>query len=124
MGHVLFTLPFMVRSVLAVMLAVDLKTLEEAAASLGASFRDRFFSVILPNVRPGILAGALMVVLDLIGRHPRGWPDWSRAIHLGLWLGLGNLFIGMLILRTARTGKDHYTVAGDQPPGDEPDPSG
>jgi putative spermidine/putrescine transport system permease protein len=35
-GHVLFTLPFMVRSVLAVMLAVDLATLEEAAASLGA----------------------------------------------------------------------------------------
>ena len=29
-GHILFTLPFMVRSVLAVMMAVDLRTLEEA----------------------------------------------------------------------------------------------
>ena len=37
-GHVLFTLPFMVRSVLAVLMAIDLKTLEEGAASLGASF--------------------------------------------------------------------------------------
>ncbi|MGH7002641.1 MAG: ABC transporter permease, partial [Alphaproteobacteria bacterium] len=48
-GHVLFTLPFMVRSVLAVMNAIDLRTLEEGAASLGASFRQRFFQVILPN---------------------------------------------------------------------------
>ncbi|HET9043887.1 MAG TPA: ABC transporter permease, partial [Burkholderiales bacterium] len=32
-GHVLFTLPFMVRSVVAVMAAIDMKTLEEAAAS-------------------------------------------------------------------------------------------
>ena len=45
-GHVLFTLPFMVRSVLAVMAAIDLKTLEDAAASLGASFRQRFFQEI------------------------------------------------------------------------------
>ena len=37
-GHVLFTLPFMVRSVLAVLSAIDLKTLEEGAASLGAGF--------------------------------------------------------------------------------------
>ena len=40
-GHVLFTLPNMVRSVLAVMLAIDLRTLEEGAASLGANFRQR-----------------------------------------------------------------------------------
>jgi hypothetical protein len=57
-----------------------------------------------------LCAGALLVVLDLIGRHPRSWPAWSHTIHLGLWLGLGNLFIGMLILRTARTGRDHYTI--------------
>ena len=59
-GHVLFTLPFMVRSVLAVMLAVDLRTLEEAAASLGAGFARRFLSVVLPNAAPGILAGSPM----------------------------------------------------------------
>ena len=35
-GHVLYTLPFMIRSVLGVLLAMDLKGLEEAAATLGA----------------------------------------------------------------------------------------
>jgi putative spermidine/putrescine transport system permease protein len=57
-GHVLFTLPFMVRSVLAVLASIDLKTLEEGARSLGASFTQRFF---------GIVAGSLMVVTLSLG---------------------------------------------------------
>ena len=86
-GHVLFTLPFMVRSVLAVMLAVDLKTLEEAAASLGASFRDRFLSVVLPNVRPGILAGSLMVVTLSMGEFNLTWmlhTPLTKTLPVGL----------------------------------------
>lgn len=66
-GHVLFTLPFMVRSVLAVMMSMDLNTLEEGARSLGASFVQRFFGVVLPNCRAGIIAGALMVVTLSMG---------------------------------------------------------
>ena len=86
-GHVLFTLPFMVRSVLAVMMAVDLRTLEEAAASLGASFRERFFSVVLPNVRPGILAGALMVVTLSMGEFNLTWmlhTPLTKTLPVGL----------------------------------------
>lgn len=66
-GHVLFTLPFMVRSVLAVLASIDLKTLEEGARSLGASFTQRFFGIVLPNCRSGILAGSLMVVTLSLG---------------------------------------------------------
>jgi len=66
-GHVLFTLPFMVRSTLAVMLAVNLPTLEEAARSLGAGVAARFVTVVLPNAAPGILAGSLMVVTLSLG---------------------------------------------------------
>ena len=86
-GHVLFTLPFMVRSVLAVMLAVDLPTLEEAAASLGATFRERFLSVVLPNVRPGILAGALMVVTLSMGEFNLTWmlhTPLTKTLPVGL----------------------------------------
>src|SRR5215470_1116927 len=54
-GHVLFTLPFMVRSVLAVLMAIDLTTLEEGAASLGATFRQRFFHIVMPNCRAGVV---------------------------------------------------------------------
>lgn len=66
-GHVLFTLPFMVRSTLAVMLAVDLRGLEEGARALGAGFATRFLTIVLPNALPGILAGSLMVVTLSLG---------------------------------------------------------
>lgn len=66
-GHVLFTLPFMVRSVLAVLTTIDLATLEEGARSLGASFVQRFVGIVLPNCRGGILAGSLMVVTLSLG---------------------------------------------------------
>nr|WP_241971480.1 ABC transporter permease subunit [Burkholderia pseudomallei] len=49
-GHVVFTLPFMVRAVAAVAARADLRTLEEGAASLGASFATRFATIVLPNL--------------------------------------------------------------------------
>ncbi|TBW39463.1 ABC transporter permease subunit [Siculibacillus lacustris] len=66
-GHVLYTLPFMVRSVLAVLSSIDLRTLEEGAASLGAGFWTRFWTIVLPNAGSGILAGSLMVTTLSIG---------------------------------------------------------
>jgi len=66
-GHVIFTLPFMVRSVIAIMTSINLKEFEEGAASLGAGFWQRFFHIAIPNSVPGILAGALMVFTLSIG---------------------------------------------------------
>lgn len=86
-GHVLFTLPFMVRSVLAVLMAIDPKTLEEGAASLGASFRQRFFHIILPNCRAGILAGSLMVVTLSMGEFNMTWllhTPLNKTLPVGL----------------------------------------
>ena len=86
-GHVLFTLPFMVRSVLAVMLSSQLATLEEAAASLGANFAQRFFTVVLPNAMSGILAGALMVVTLSIGEFNITWmlhTPLTKTLPVGL----------------------------------------
>ena len=86
-GHVLFTLPFMVRSVAAVMAATNLTALEEAAASLGAGFAARFFGVIVPNARAGILAGALMVVTLSIGEFNITWmlhTPLTKTIPVGL----------------------------------------
>ena len=86
-GHVLFTLPFMIRSVLAVMAAIDLKMLEEGAASLGANFRQRFFGIVLPNCRSGILAGALMVVTLSIGEFNLTWllhTPLTKTLPVGL----------------------------------------
>jgi len=86
-GHVLFTLPFMVRSVLAVMSSIDLQTLEEAAASLGAPFARRFFGITIPNAMPGILAGSLMVVTLSIGEFNITWmlhTPLTKTLPVGL----------------------------------------
>lgn len=72
-GHVLFTLPFMLRAVLAVMSSADLRILEDGAASLGASFIRRFLDVVLPNCRSGILAGALTVITLSMGEFNLTW---------------------------------------------------
>jgi putative spermidine/putrescine transport system permease protein len=86
-GHVLFTLPFMVRSVLAVLMAIDLNTLEEGAASLGAGFWQRFRDIVLPNCRTGILAGSLMVVTLSMGEFNMTWllhTPLTKTLPVGL----------------------------------------
>ncbi|WP_254699896.1 ABC transporter permease [Trinickia violacea] len=86
-GHVVFTLPFMVRAVAAVAASSDLRTLEEGAASLGATFWQRFTTIVLPNVRPGIVAGALAVLTLSIGEFNLTWmlhtPD-TKTLPVGL----------------------------------------
>lgn len=86
-GHVLYTLPFMVRSVMAVLASIDVRTLEEGAASLGATPLQRFFQVVLPNAKPGILAGALMVVTLSIGEFNLTWmlhTPLTKTLPVGL----------------------------------------
>jgi putative spermidine/putrescine transport system permease protein len=86
-GHVLFTLPFMMRSVLAVMLRAQLPMLEEAAASLGAFTFYRFFSVVVPNCARGMLAGALMVFCLSIGEFNITWmlhTPTTQTLPVGL----------------------------------------
>jgi putative spermidine/putrescine transport system permease protein len=86
-GHVVFTMPFMVRSVMAVFSTVDIKTLDEGAASLGASPARRFFDVIVPNAVPGILAGSLMVVTLSLGEFNLTWmlhTPLTKTLPIGL----------------------------------------
>jgi putative spermidine/putrescine transport system permease protein len=86
-GHVIFTMPFMVRSVMAVFAAIDVKTLDESAASLGASPWRRFRDVIVPNARPGVLAGSLMVVTLSLGEFNLTWmlhTPLTKTLPVGL----------------------------------------
>jgi putative spermidine/putrescine transport system permease protein len=86
-GHVIFTMPFMVRSVMAIFATVDIRTLDEGAASLGASPWRRFCDVIVPNAVPGILAGSLMVVTLSLGEFNLTWmlhTPLTKTLPIGL----------------------------------------
>jgi putative spermidine/putrescine transport system permease protein len=93
-GHVVFTLPFMVRPVLALMLTGGLRDLEEAAATLGAGFAQRFFTVVLPNVRGGVLAGALMVLTLSVGEFNITWM-LHTPLTMTLPVGLADSYASM-----------------------------
>jgi sulfate/thiosulfate transport system permease protein len=60
------TLPFVVRSVQPVLLALDSEA-EEAAASLGASGAATFRRVVLPGLLPAILSGAALSFARAVG---------------------------------------------------------
>lgn len=86
-GHVLFTLPFMVRPVLAVMKASALPQMEEAAASLGAGALRRFFTLAIPNALSGVLAGVFMVVTLSVGEFNITWmlhTPLTKTLPVGL----------------------------------------
>lgn len=61
MATVIYTMPFMYRSVSNSVDAVNVRTLTEAADSLGSSLWYTLVDVIIPNIFPGILSGMLLV---------------------------------------------------------------
>lgn len=68
-GHTLVTIPYVVRTTLAVLHNFDIR-LEEAAQNLGASPARTFFEVTLPLVKPGVLAGAIFAFIVSFDQFP------------------------------------------------------
>lgn len=68
-GHTLVTIPYVVRTTLAVLHNFDLR-LEEAARNLGASPLRTFFEVTLPLIKPGVLAGAIFAFIVSFDQFP------------------------------------------------------
>ena len=66
MALLFVTLPFVIRAVQPVLIEVD-QEMEEAAASLGASNRRIFRSILLPNLTPAIVAGCALAFARAIG---------------------------------------------------------
>jgi putative spermidine/putrescine transport system permease protein len=86
-GHIVFTLPFMVRTVASAFQRHDLLALEEAARTLGASFRQRFLGILVPAVFPAIVAGSLMVFTLSVGEFNLTWmlhTPLTRTLPVGL----------------------------------------
>lgn len=86
-GHIVFTLPFMVRTVSSAFQRHDLLTMEEAARTLGAGFVQRFLGVLVPAVLPAIVAGSLMVFTLSVGEFNLTWmlhTPLTRTLPVGL----------------------------------------
>ena len=67
MAHVVLTLPYLLNTLLADMATLGLAEHERVAASLGASFRQRLFDIVLPGIRHSLMAGLITVAAISIG---------------------------------------------------------
>jgi putative spermidine/putrescine transport system permease protein len=66
-AYTMLSMPYMYRSVDTGLRSIDVRTLTEAAQSLGAGWGTILFRVILPNIRTAILSGAFLSFAIVIG---------------------------------------------------------
>ena len=78
---------FILREVAAAFERPELRALDEAARTLGASFSQRFLGVLVPAVAPAIVAGGLMVFTLSVGEFNLTWmlhTPLMRTLPVGL----------------------------------------
>jgi len=85
-GHVLVTLPYLVRTVTASLKQVD-RSLEEAALTLGAPPWKVFWRVTVPQIVPGIAAGCLFAFMISFDDFPISfWLADAETVPLPIFL--------------------------------------
>jgi putative spermidine/putrescine transport system permease protein len=67
--YVVIVLPFAYRALDAALSAIDLRTLAEAARSLGAGWTTTIVRVVLPNITSGVLSAAFISVAVVLGEY-------------------------------------------------------
>ena len=84
-GYVVLSLPYMYRSVDSGLRAVDIRTLTEAAQSLGANWLTIIKDVILPNLRVALLSGMFLTFAIVMGEFTfaslLSWPAFGPYIE-------------------------------------------
>jgi putative spermidine/putrescine transport system permease protein len=68
-AYVILSYPYMYRAVDAGLRAIDVRTLTEAAQSMGAGWGRILWSVILPNLRVALISGAFLTLAIVIGEY-------------------------------------------------------
>jgi putative spermidine/putrescine transport system permease protein len=85
-GYVVLGMPYMYRAVETGLRAMDVRTLTEAAQSLGASWFTILFRVIFPNLRVSLLSGAFLTFAIVIGEFTLAtmlnWPAFGPYLAL------------------------------------------
>ena len=68
-AYVVLSFPYMYRAVDTGLAAIDVRTLTEAAQSLGSGWLRILWRVIFPNLRTGLLSGAFLTLAIVIGEY-------------------------------------------------------
>jgi len=68
-AYVILSFPYMYRSIDSGLRAIDIRTLTEAAQSMGAGWGRILWSVIFPNLRVALISGAFLTLAIVIGEY-------------------------------------------------------
>lgn len=84
--YTVLVLPYAYRAIDASLSAIDLKTISEAARSLGASWTTTILRVVVPNIWSGIFSAAFIAIAVVIGEYTiaslSGYQNLQVAIVL------------------------------------------
>lgn len=84
-GYIVLSFPYMFRSVDAGLRAIDVKTLTEAALSMGANWGTIITKVIFPNLRVAILSGVFLSFAIVMGEFTfaslLSWPAFGPYLE-------------------------------------------
>lgn len=127
-AYVVLSFPYMYRAVDSGLRAIDIRTLTEAAQSMGAGWGRILWAVILPNLRVALISGAFLTLaivmgeytiasflvrpafgpyLSLLGRDKAFEPAAVTIISFGLtWIAMG------IIALLGRGSRQSVQVAG------------
>ncbi len=84
-GYIVLSLPYMFRSVDSGLRAIDIRTLTEAALSMGAGWGTIITQVIFPNIRVAILSGVFLTFAIVMGEFVfaslLSWPAFATYLE-------------------------------------------
>ncbi len=89
-------IPLAVRPTVASFQTLD-PALEEAAGSLGATWSQTLFKVLLPCVLPGLMAGVLLGFVSALGEFVSSimlWNPTNKPISVAIWQKMDQYLIG------------------------------
>jgi putative spermidine/putrescine transport system permease protein len=84
--YVILTMPFAYRAIDTGLRAIDVKTLSEAAGSLGSGWFATIWRVILPNIRTAVLSATILIVALVLGEFTMASLDLQQTFPV--WIVL------------------------------------
>lgn len=98
--YVILSLPYAYRAIDTGLAAIDVKTLSEAARSLGASWAGVMWRIILPNIRAAVLGASFLTVALVLGEYT-----------IAYLLSKNNLSVALFNLGLSASGDPRLTAA-------------
>jgi putative spermidine/putrescine transport system permease protein len=84
--YVILTMPFAYRAIDTGLRAIDIKTLTEAAGSLGSGLFSTIWRIILPNIRTAVISATVLIVALVLGEFTMASLDLQQTFPV--WIVL------------------------------------